>query len=114
MNDLRARLLQLLVAGDRSWGCGPPACGGPAPGCGGRVILAGAGVGVRGALQGRGLGSELLRPFLAAVDRSHLPPYLETPNPRTIPFYERAGFEVTGPAQVGDCPPVTFMLRAPR
>ena len=70
--------------------------------------------GVDCALQGRGLGTELLRPCLAAVDRSHLPAYLETPNPRTIPFYERAGFEVTGAAQAGDCPPVTFMLRAPR
>src|SRR5664280_534725 len=34
-----------------------------------------------------------------------------TPNPRTISFYERHGFEVAGLAQAGDCPPITFMLR---
>jgi hypothetical protein len=28
--------------------------------------------------------------------------------------YERQGFEVTGRAQAGACPPVTFMLRAAR
>jgi ribosomal protein S18 acetylase RimI-like enzyme len=70
--------------------------------------------GVDCALQGRGLGSELIRPCLVEVDRSQLPAYLETPNPRTVPFYERAGFEVTGQAMAGDCPPVTFMLRTPR
>jgi GNAT superfamily N-acetyltransferase len=70
--------------------------------------------GVDAALQGRGLGSELMKPCLAVVDQSHMPAYLETPNPRTVPFYERAGFEVTGQARAGECPPVTFMLRAPR
>jgi len=39
---------------------------------------------------------------------------METPNPRTIPFYQRHGFEVTGQAQAGTCPPITFMLRAAR
>lgn len=70
--------------------------------------------GVDTALQGRGLGSELMKPCLAVVDETHLPTYLETPNPRTIPFYRRAGFDVTGEAQAGDCPPITFMLRAAR
>jgi hypothetical protein len=37
--------------------------------------------------------------------------YLETPNPRTVPFYERQGFEVTGEAAAGSCPPVTTMVR---
>jgi hypothetical protein len=35
----------------------------------------------------------------------------DTPNPRTIPFYERHGFEVTTVARAGGCPPVTSMLR---
>jgi hypothetical protein len=43
-----------------------------------------------------------------------VPAFLETPNPRTIPFYERHGFEVTSVAQAGACPPVTSMLRAAR
>jgi RimJ/RimL family protein N-acetyltransferase len=51
---------------------------------------------------------------LRVVDESHLPAYLETPNPRTISFYERLGFEVIGEAQAGSCPPLTFMLRAAR
>jgi GNAT superfamily N-acetyltransferase len=71
-------------------------------------------LGVDPAVQGRGLGTQVLRPGLAVVDQSHLPAYLETPNPRTIPFYERLGFEVTGQAQAGSCPPITCMLRQAR
>jgi ribosomal protein S18 acetylase RimI-like enzyme len=70
--------------------------------------------GVEAALQGRGLGGQLMKACLEIVDESHLPAYLETPNPRNISFYERHGFAVTGEAQAGDCPPVTFMLRTPR
>jgi GNAT superfamily N-acetyltransferase len=70
--------------------------------------------GVDAALQGKGLGGDLMKACLAVVDASHLPVYLETPNPRTIPFYERHGFEVDGEAQAGACPPVTFMLRGLR
>jgi len=70
--------------------------------------------GVDGAQQGRGLGGELMRNCLAFVDRDHLPAYLESPNPRNIPFYERHGFEVTGVSQAGACPPVYSMLRSPR
>ena len=71
-------------------------------------------LGVDPAAQGRGLGGALLDHCLAIVDADHLPAYLETPNPRTIPFYERHGFKVTGAAQAGGCPPVAFMLRAAR
>ena len=70
--------------------------------------------GVEAALQGKGLGGQLMKACLGVVDASHLPAYLETPNPRTISFYERHGFEVTGEAQAGACPPIAFMLRAPR
>ena len=70
--------------------------------------------GVDAALQGRGLGGQLMKACLGVVDASHLPAYLETPNPRTISFYERHEFEVTGEAQAGACPPVVFMLRAQR
>ena len=70
--------------------------------------------GVDPAFQGRSLGSQLMKSCLEIVDLSHLPTYLETPNPRTISFYQRHGFEVTGSAQAGACPPVTFMLRAAR
>ena len=66
------------------------------------------------AAQGRGLGSSLIAACLERVDASHLPAYLETPNPRNIPFYERQGFVVVGRAEQGDCPPVTSMLRPAR
>lgn len=69
--------------------------------------------GVDAALQGRGLGGQLMKACLGIVDASHLPAYLETPNPRTISFYERHGFAVTGEAQAGACPPIVFMLRPP-
>jgi GNAT superfamily N-acetyltransferase len=66
------------------------------------------------ALQGRGLGGQLMESCLQIIDGTHLAAYLEPPNPRTIPFYQRHGFEVTGEAQAGTCPPITFMLRAAR
>jgi ribosomal protein S18 acetylase RimI-like enzyme len=70
--------------------------------------------GVDAARQGHGLGRQLMTQCLAIVDASHLPAYLETPNPRNISFYERHGFEVTGEVRAGSCPPVAFMLRPAR
>jgi ribosomal protein S18 acetylase RimI-like enzyme len=70
--------------------------------------------GVEAGQQGHGLGGILLAHCLGIVDASHLPAYLETPNPRNLSFYERHGFEVTGSAQAGTCPPITFMRRAAR
>jgi GNAT superfamily N-acetyltransferase len=71
-------------------------------------------LGVDGAHQAAGLGSDLLKQCLAYVDADHLPAFLETPNPRTVPFYERHGFVTTNVSQAGACPPVTSMLRAPQ
>jgi ribosomal protein S18 acetylase RimI-like enzyme len=71
-------------------------------------------LGVDPAKQGRGLGGQLLNDCLRIVDADHLPVYLETPNPRTVSFYGRHGFEVTGEARAGACPPVVFMLRSAR
>ena len=70
--------------------------------------------GVDRELHGRGLGTHLMRSCLEIVDESGFPAYLETPNPRTVPFYERAGFSVTSVAQAGACPPITLMQRAGR
>jgi ribosomal protein S18 acetylase RimI-like enzyme len=70
--------------------------------------------GVDCAVQGQGLGSQLLTPCLEIVDREHLPAYLDSTNPRNIPFYQRHGFEVTGQWQAGDSPPIISMLREPR
>lgn len=68
--------------------------------------------GVDAAQQNKGLGGELMRQCLAFVDRDRLPAYLESPNPRNLPFYERHGFEVTGVSRAGACPPVYSMLRS--
>ena len=69
-------------------------------------------LGVDCAHQGTGLGSDLLEQCLVRVDADHSPAFLETPNPRTVAFYERHGFRVTNVSQAGACPPVTSMLRA--
>jgi GNAT superfamily N-acetyltransferase len=69
-------------------------------------------LGVEPHRHGLGLGSRLLEAGLRTVDADHLPAYLETPNPRTVDFYERYGFAVSSHAQVGTCPPVVSMVRA--
>jgi ribosomal protein S18 acetylase RimI-like enzyme len=71
-------------------------------------------LGVDSARQGTGLGANLLSQCLARVDADYLPAFLETPNPRTVPFYERHGFAVISVSQTGACPPVTSMLREAR
>ena len=71
-------------------------------------------LGVDPGRQRMGLGGELLRGCLETVDADRLPAFLETPNPSTIPFYERHGFRAIGAARAGDCPPVTSMLRTAR
>lgn len=68
-------------------------------------------LGVDCARQRAGLGSHLLKQCLVRVDADHSAAFLETPNPRTVPFYERHGFRVTSVSQAGACPPVTSMLR---
>jgi GNAT superfamily N-acetyltransferase len=67
--------------------------------------------GVERSRQGHGLGTRLMQACLEVIDQSGLPAYLETPNPRTVAFYERVGFSVTGVAQTGACPPITLMQR---
>jgi ribosomal protein S18 acetylase RimI-like enzyme len=52
-------------------------------------------VGVEPAMQGRGLGTALMRPILERCDREGLPAYLESTTPRNRACYERQGFQVT-------------------
>jgi GNAT superfamily N-acetyltransferase len=70
-------------------------------------------IGVEPAAQSRGLGHLLMAPVLHRCDASRLPAYLESTNPRNLPFYERLGFRATGCIDVGDCPPIFPMLRRP-
>jgi ribosomal protein S18 acetylase RimI-like enzyme len=71
-------------------------------------------LGVDAHRQGKGLGSILMKHALARVDREGKAAYLESSNPRNIPFYERHGFEVMGKIQAGSSPAITPMLRRPR
>jgi GNAT superfamily N-acetyltransferase len=51
-------------------------------------------VGVVPARQGQGVGSALLRPIIERANADGLPCYLETAQPRNVPFYRKIGFEV--------------------
>ncbi|HVE91371.1 MAG TPA: GNAT family N-acetyltransferase, partial [Actinomycetota bacterium] len=72
-------------------------------------------VGVTPSSQGRGLGSQLLQPVLDRVDAAGLPCYLDTGEPRNLPFYERLGFVVHVEAEHPDSG-ITFRVlrRDPR
>ncbi len=49
--------------------------------------------------QGKGLGAGLLAAGLAAADKHHAASYLETFNARSVPFYQRHGFEIAAAFQ---------------
>ena len=68
-------------------------------------------LGVHQDSQGTGLGTELLSACLEVVNTDRLPAYLETPNPRTVGFYQRHGFELIGEATAGACPPISCLVR---
>jgi GNAT superfamily N-acetyltransferase len=55
-------------------------------------------MGVAPARQGQGLGGRLLAHTLAEADSHGVMCYLETFNPRSVPFYARLGFAVEGAA----------------
>ena len=65
--------------------------------------------------QGQGIGSALMQPVLARADADGLVCYLETANARTVPLYQRHGFEVVveGDLPKG-APHFWTMMRAPR
>jgi GNAT superfamily N-acetyltransferase len=64
--------------------------------------------------QGKGLGSELMKHALVQCDQdNNKPAYLESSNPRNIPFYERYGFELLSTIQIGTSPHIFPMLRRP-
>lgn len=73
-------------------------------------------IGTDPALRGRGIGRQLLQSFcaLSAADRASAGVYLETANPSNVPFYERAGFVVTGQGQLGDATLWCLFLAHPR
>jgi ribosomal protein S18 acetylase RimI-like enzyme len=71
-------------------------------------------IGIDPSRQNRGLGSLLMEHANAVFDRSGALAYLESSNQRNVPFYQRHGYELLRTIQVGDCPPISPMLRRPR
>ena len=57
-------------------------------------------IGVHPDHQGQGFGSALLRHGLARVQAARSPCYLETVNPRNLPFYKSQGFREVGEKQI--------------
>ena len=64
--------------------------------------------------QNKGVGSALLKAALIECDKSGVPSFLESSNPRNVGLYERFGFKVISRVQHGICPPFTAMLREPQ
>jgi ribosomal protein S18 acetylase RimI-like enzyme len=71
-------------------------------------------IGVVPAKQGNGYGSALLKHALERCDGEEKLAYLEASSPKSIPLYERHGFELRGTIQVASSPPLFPMLRKPR
>jgi ribosomal protein S18 acetylase RimI-like enzyme len=65
-------------------------------------------------LQGRGIGSALMKPVLDGCDRDEIPAYLESSKEQNIAFYARHGFRVTGELEMPEGPTVWKMWRDPR
>ena len=68
-------------------------------------------IGVHPDMQGKGLGSALLRPTLERCDREGLPAYLEASSERNAALYERHGFRLVRELRIGGSPPLRLMLR---
>jgi GNAT superfamily N-acetyltransferase len=70
-------------------------------------------LGVDPSLQGRGVGSTLLRVVLERADRDGTPAYLDATSPENRRLYERHGFVVTRELSVDGSPPLYSMWREP-
>ncbi len=70
-------------------------------------------IGVSPEAQGTGKGKLVMQPVLDLCDLHGLPAYLESSNPRNIPFYQRLGFEITAEFAADGGPPMAGMRRPP-
>ena len=62
---------------------------------------------------GKGFGSALIEHALILCDQDNKYAYLESSNPKNVPFYKRHGFETLGTIQINTSPPIIPMLRKP-
>lgn len=72
-------------------------------------------LGVDPTVQGQGIGSMLLQSGLERADAARLPAYLETMNPRNVPFYQKFGFSIVHEGEIpGSNVRMWSMLHSPR
>lgn len=72
-------------------------------------------LGTRATSQGHGYGARIVRPVLDRCDAEGIGTYLESSNPKNIPFYHRLGYEIVNETWTPDDAAVmTGMWRAPR
>ena len=71
-------------------------------------------LGVDPSRHGQGLGSLLIQNVLNKCDLENKSAYLESSNPKNIPFYKRHGFEVLGTIPVGKTRSIYPMIRKPK
>lgn len=71
-------------------------------------------IGVAPGMQGKGLGSSLMRPALDVCDAQGLPAYLEASSERNAALYERLGFECVEVLRFAGSPPLRLMVRPPQ
>jgi GNAT superfamily N-acetyltransferase len=70
-------------------------------------------VGVRTAMQGKGLGSMLMKRTLERADSAGLPTYIEASSQRSAALYERLGFLHLGAFELPDGGPRVWPMRRP-
>jgi len=71
-------------------------------------------LGTDGKYQGMGVGSKLIKAGLDRADRVGVPCYLESSNPKNVPFYKRHGFvpvEIVKPFEDAQDCIITLMVR---
>lgn len=72
-------------------------------------------IGIAPQWQGKGWGDALLKPMLERCDEENATAYLESSTERSVPLYERNGFEVIAKGHYrGARHPLHFMRRKPR
>ncbi len=70
-------------------------------------------IGVRTALQGRGLGSALMQPTLQRADSAGLPTYIEASTQRSAALYEQLGFRHLDVLELPEGGPPLWPMRRP-
>jgi GNAT superfamily N-acetyltransferase len=71
-------------------------------------------VAVAPAAQGQGLGRTLIMHGLQWARADGCPAFLETGNPRNVPFYESLAFQVVGEERAPDGGPTIWFMQTPR